>query len=170
MKTMGQNDTWRQLADAVRDELRECAWLLSLLDRQQKAILARDTAQLSEISDTILRQNEQIRRFRSTREAFMFRACLDLNLPEHSKFTTITGSMPEVLRPLFEALSHEGTSIRRRIRRRTEMNRRIARRAAMSASELLETVRPGSVTRTYGPKGAIHTSIGLKGRMVHTSV
>jgi len=170
MKNQGQNDNWKTLADAVRDELGECATLLSLLDRQQNAILARDTSLLAEISEAILRQNDRIRQFRTTREAMMFSACLALELPKDSKLKDITKALPECLRPLFDALAREGASIRRRIRRKTEMNQRIARRASMCASEMLELVRPGNVTRTYGPKGAMHTSTSLKGRMVHTTV
>jgi hypothetical protein len=125
---------------------------------------------LAEISDSIPRQNEQIRQFRNIREALMFRACFEKGLPEASKLATIAESFPEAVHPLFDALLHEGISIRRRIRRRSEMNRRIARRASLNASEMLEILKPGSITRTYGPKGAIRTSIGLKGRMVHTAV
>ena len=170
MKIKGQNDNWQQLADAIRDELRECAWLLSLLDRQQKAILSRDTSALAEISDSILAQNGKIRQFRANREALMSRACLDLKLSKDSTLPVIAAALQEVVRPLFDALIHEGTSIRRRIRRRTEMNRRIARRASICASEMLELIHPGSVIRTYDPKGAMHTSMGLKGSMVHTTV
>jgi flagellar biosynthesis/type III secretory pathway chaperone len=170
MKNLGQNDNWQPLADALRDELRECAWLLSLLDKQQKAILAREAPLVTEVSDAILAQNEQIRQFRSTREALMLRACLTFGLSNDTALAGVITVMPEVLRPLFEALIHEGLSLRRRIRRRTEMNHRIARRAASCASELLEIVRPQSVTRTYGPKGAMKTSMGLKGRMIHTAV
>jgi hypothetical protein len=170
MKTQGQNDNWQLLAEAIRDELRECAWLSSLLEKQQNAILVRDSTLLAETSDLILAQNEQILQSRKKREALMFRACLVMNLPKDSSLSDITAALPDVVRPLFEALVREGISIRRRINHRTEMNHRIARRASMCASEMLEIIRPGNVTRTYDPKGAMKTSTSLKGRMVHTTV
>ena len=170
MNIQGQNDSWQLLAEAIRDELRECAWLSSLLEKQQNAIIARDAALLAETSESILRQNEQIRQFRGKREALMFRACPMLHLPKTATLSEISKALPEVVQPLFQALIREGTSIRRRVRRRSQMNRRIAQRASACAAEMLELIRPRSVTRTYGPRGAMHTSSGLKGRMVHTTV
>jgi hypothetical protein len=48
-KTVRVQD-WEALAEAVREELRECAWLLSLMDRQQKTILLRDREALVDVS------------------------------------------------------------------------------------------------------------------------
>jgi flagellar biosynthesis/type III secretory pathway chaperone len=170
MKTQERNNDWQALAEAIREELRECAWLLALLDKQQKAILARDARRLVELTDSIREQHALIHQCGEVRAELMLKVCQVQKLPDGSLLSDIAGSTPVVLQPLFEALVREGTSLRRRIRTLSERNHRILERSSEDTAELLELVRPGHVTRTYGPRGAMRTSSGLNGRMVHTAV
>lgn len=170
MNTKGQFNGWQALAEAVREELRECAWLLSLLDQQQKAILARDNALLCEVNVSISEQSAQVRNAREARIGLMIEATSDKCLVPDSSLTDLAALMPDVVRPLFEALAREATSLRKRIKHRTEQNHRMLERFSHNAAELLDVIRPGSITRTYGRKGFYHTSTGLKGSVVRTAV
>jgi flagellar biosynthesis/type III secretory pathway chaperone len=166
----GQFKDWQALAEAIREELRECAWLLSLLDKQQKAIIRRDITALTEINESVTEQTMQAGQAREARIAIMVRAAENTVLLSSPSLSDLVEVMPEVARPLFEALAREAASLRKRINRRTEQNRRLLERAAASNSSLLEEMRPGSVTRTYGRKGTYRTSSGLRGSVVHTAV
>jgi flagellar biosynthesis/type III secretory pathway chaperone len=167
MNKQPNNQNWMVLAEAIREEVRECAWLSSLLDRQQKAILARDYDMLNEVNGSIKEQHSQVMQVREKRIAVLSELT---GSDEPRTLGELAGDMPEVAKPLFEALAREGVSIRKRIRRRTEQNHRILERATLKVGEMLEYMRPGSVTRTYSRHGGYHTSSGLKGRMVHTAV
>lgn len=166
----GQFRDWQALAESIREELRECAWLLSLLDKQQKAIIRREIKALAEINESVKEQTLLARQAREARIALMVEAAENTVLLPGCSLTDLVTVMPEVARPLFDALAKEAASLRKRIRRRTEQNHRLLERATGNVSGMLEGVRPGSVTRTYGRKGTYHTSSGLRGSMVHTAV
>jgi flagellar biosynthesis/type III secretory pathway chaperone len=166
----GQFRDWQALAEAIREELRECAWLLSLLDRQQKAIIRREIKALAEINESVKEQTNQVAQAREARIDLMVQAAENTVLLPGSALADLVPVMPEVVRPLFDALAKEAASLRKRIRRRTEQNHRLLERASTNVSGLLENVHPGSVTRTYGRKGNFHTSSGLRGSVVHTAV
>ncbi|HNX04005.1 MAG TPA: flagellar protein FlgN [Opitutales bacterium] len=169
MANKGQFTSWQALAEALRDELRECAWLMSLLDRQQKAILARDAGSLVEVNELILEQSGQVGSARDARLSLMTAICGG-SIPAGFMLKDLAPLMPEVVQPLFEALAREAVALRKRIRRRTIQNHRMLERAATVTSELLEVVRPASMTRTYGRGGNHRVSSGLSGSMIHTSV
>lgn len=169
MANKGQFTGWQALAEALRDELRECAWLMSLLDRQQKAILARDAGSLVEANELILEQSGQVGAARDARLLLMTEACGG-EIPAGFSLKDLAPLMPGVVQPLFEALAREAVLLRKRIRRRVIQNHRMLERAAASTSELLDIARPGSVTRTYGRGGNRRISSGLSGSMIHTSV
>ncbi|MFA5257588.1 MAG: flagellar protein FlgN [Opitutales bacterium] len=161
---------WQGLAETIREELRECAWLLSLLDDQQRAILDRDAIALLSINESIEEQYHQVRLCHDARLNMMREASATRSLVQGASIMDLAPYMPAVLKPLFEALSGEARSLRDRIKRRTAQNHRMLERASMVVSEMLNIIRPGSVTRTYGRKGKYRTSTSLKGSVVHTAV
>jgi len=165
-----QFNNWQGLAEAIREELRECSWLLSLLDDQQRAILDRDTAALLSINESIVEQHHQVRVCRDARVGMMHEAGATLDMSQGASIMDLAPLMPAVLKPLFEALSGEARSLRERVRRRTVQNQRMMERASMVVSEMLNIIRPGSITRTYGRRGKYSTSTSLKGSVVHTAV
>lgn len=166
----GQFRDWQALAEAIREELRECAWLLSLLDKQQKAIIRREIKELAEINESVKEQTNQVAQAREARIGLMIQAAENTVLLPGSSLADLVQAMPEVARPLFDALAREAAALRKRIKHRTEQNHRMLVRASTNVSGMLEGVRPGSVTRTYGRKGNFHTSTSLRGSVVHTSV
>jgi len=165
-----QLNDWQNLAEAVREELRECSWLLSLLDDQQKVILSRDTSALLSVNEAIEEQSNQVRVCYNKRVGLMIEASATKSLLPGSSIMDLAPDMPVVLKPLFEALTSEARSLRARINRRTSQNRRLLERASLVVSDMLNVIRPGSVTRTYGRKGRFQTYTSLKGSVVHTSV
>jgi flagellar biosynthesis/type III secretory pathway chaperone len=165
----GQFRDWQALAESIREELRECAWLLSLLDRQQKAILRHEIEAFAEIDESMKEQSSRVSQARESRLALMAEARAYAGV-DGGSLADLIPAMPEASRPLFEALAREAVSLRRRIRRRMEQNHRLLERASANVGGMLEEVRPGSVVRTYGRKGGFHTSSGLRGSMVHTTV
>jgi hypothetical protein len=169
MEGRKQFTRWQDLAESIREELRECAWLMSLLDRQQEAILSRDPAALVAANESLQEQSVAVGTAREARLELM-RLVFGGMLPEGLTLRTLVPQMPEVVRPLFEALAREAETLRRRIRHRTEQNHRLLERVSAGTLELIDTARPGSVTRTYGRAGGRHFSSGLTGSMIRTSV
>ncbi len=169
MEGRKQFTRWQDLAESIREELRECAWLMSLLDRQQEAILSRDPAALVAANESIQEQSGAVNAAREARLELM-RLVSGGTLPEGLTLRTLVPQMPEVVRPLFEALARESEALRRRIRHRTEQNHRLLERVSAGTLELIDTARPGSVTRTYGRAGGRRLSTGLTGSMIRTSV
>jgi hypothetical protein len=169
MANREQFTSWQALAESIREELRECAGLMSLLDRQQKAILARDPDVLVGVNESILEQSGQVRAAREDRVTLMASACGG-TIPDGFGLRDLAPLMPEVVRPLFEALAREAGTLRKRINHRTEQNHRLLERISGATLELLETASPGTVTRTYGRAGGRRLSSGFTGSMIKTSV
>ncbi len=165
-----QFSEWQELAESIREELRECAWLLGLLDDQQKAILDRDSGTMLRVNEAIDEQTHQVAACKRRRVDLMLKASRSAALLPGSGIMDMAADMPPSMRPLFEALSGEAASLRERLDRRARQNRRLLERATNVVGELLGVVRPGSITRTYGRKGRFQTHTSLKGSVVHTSV
>ncbi|MBN1404415.1 MAG: flagellar export chaperone FlgN [Opitutales bacterium] len=165
-----QSNHWQSLAEAIREELRECAWLLSLLDDQQKAILGRDNGALLKVNEAIEEQTHSLALCNRRRIDLMLAASRSQILVPGSTIMDLAPDMPQAMKPLFEALSLEAASLRERVNRRSRQNRRLLERASGVVNELLGVVRPGSITRTYGRKGRFQTYSSLKGSVVSTAV
>jgi flagellar biosynthesis/type III secretory pathway chaperone len=170
MNYNGQFSGWKTLAEAVRDELRESAWLLSLLDDQQKAILDRDADAILRTNDAIEEQLGEVQSRHQVRLALMREASAEGRLLAGDSIKDLIPFIPAALQPLFNALTQEAITLRERINRKNELNRRMLERAASTTSELLGILHPGSVTRTYGRRGTYNTRSGLSGSVMRTAV
>ena len=161
---------WEILAEAVREELRECAWLLTLMDRQQKAILDRDATILVEVSAEVDSQSREMEQRRGRRLRLMA-SCNDaLGLGRSYSLRVLAANVPDVQRALFLALADEAQSLVGRIERRTRQNQMLLARASEFAGQLLDALRPGSQLRTYNRRGSVTTHSGLRGSVVQTAV
>jgi len=170
MNTTVQNKDWQALAEAVRGELRECSWLLTLLGEQQKAILNRDIDAVLRTNEAIAEQLGQIRIRRDARLGLLRRICGEPSLPATASIVEVAPGMPSAMEPLFSALHKESRSLRMRIRLRAGQNKRILERTSAAVSGMIGQMRPASVTRTYGRRGAYHTSTALRGSVMSTNV
>ena len=147
MRYDGQFRGWQALAEAVRDELRESAWLLSLLGEQQKAILDRDADAILRSNEAIEEQLGEVHSRHEVRLTLMTDASQSDRLLPGDSIMDLAPHMPAALLPLFDALAAESRTLRTRINRKNELNRRMLERASRTTSDLLGITRPGSVTR-----------------------
>jgi len=168
-KTVRVQD-WEALAEAVREELRECAWLLSLMDRQQKTILLRDREALVDVSAEIESQARQVEECRGGRLELMDTLTTGLGVARSYSLRELAAHVPATLRGLYLALADEAQALLTRIQRRSRQNQMLLARASEFTGQLLETLRPGSQLRTYNRRGALTTHSGLRGSVVRTAV
>jgi flagellar biosynthesis/type III secretory pathway chaperone len=71
--------------------------------------------------------------------------------------------LPEVAQPLFEALIGEINQMIERTQRRARQNQMLLSRACSVMEQVLRTIQPQSLTKTYSPRGSVSirgTSVG----------
>lgn len=170
MNTTDKVQDWEALAESIREELRECAWLLTLMDRQQKAILSREVEALNDLTAEIDGQARTVEDCRAVRLALMDGHTGALGISRTYSIRALALHVPLVLHPLFLALADEAQTLLTRIQRRARQNQMLLARASDFAGQLLDTLRPGSQVRTYTRRGMLTTHSGLRGSVVHTAV
>jgi flagellar biosynthesis/type III secretory pathway chaperone len=174
MKTLHNNSSipdWQSLAEALREELRECAWLLRLMEEQQKHLLSRDSAGILETNaqiDDQLALFEEKRRYRDSLQASW---AIARSLPTPQNLSNLLPELPSVARPLFEALQREGEGLLEKIQRRGRQNHLILSRANDFAGLMLQTLRP-EVKRaaTYNQRGRFSRVKTLPGAVIRAAV
>ena len=146
---------WENIADCLRDEIAGYGGLLSLFEQQQGRLLARDADGVLRLSHEIEAQLRAGLEARRRREQTVSAFATSHAQPAS---TTLRSLLPFVLaeaRPLVEALIAEANVLIHRVRRLTRHNHALLARAVETQQELLRTMRPGSVTRTYAPDGRV---------------
>ena len=162
-------EDWHALADAMREELRECAWMLSLLDSQQRYILDRNPESLFDVNASIEAQAKVIEGWQLERMADQSSICSACGA-QGSKFDSLWPHVPVAQRALFEALIYEARQLQQRIQRKTRQNHNLLVRAESFGGEILQSLSPVHGVRTYSSAGRIRKSASLRGSVVRTSV
>lgn len=144
------------LADLLRTELAAYGGLLAFFDRQQAALMKRDTAAIAEYSSAIERLAQETSRSRQARERHVAALAREHARPADSSLRRLLDLFPADQRPLLDALINEINRLLHVVRRRARQNHAILVRAVELRRELLATLRPDSLPRTYAPGG--HTA------------
>ncbi len=153
----------------MREELRECAWLLSLLNSQQQAILSRSVDSLNEVSQSIEDQAVTVSSRAAQRTLLSEKMLTDLGHQGDGPESLIRLAPPS-MQALFVALQEEGSSLREKLQRRSRQNERLLKRAQALGKELLENFEPSGERRSYTRSGNLKKPSALSGSVIRTSV
>ena len=152
------NKDWQPLVEVLREELEEFGALLRLFDEQQAALLSRDSTLVLGSVDAIEEQTRLLQELRGRRELLVRSFALGYNRPGGATLRSLLGDFPAEARPLLEALIDQINQLVHRTRRRSSQNHLLLAREVETRQQILETLRPGSFTRTYSPRGQMALS------------
>ncbi len=144
---------WERLVDALRLELQEYGGLLNLLEEQQGGILGRDPESLLNLNSTIEEQVEKTNQLRKERESLAADSALDHELDKEASLSELVPYFPEAARPLLQALIERINAVLDRIKQKSRQNRMLLARAYDLVEQILRTLQPQSVTKTYNRDG-----------------
>lgn len=146
---------WRPLAEALREELKEYGWLLSLLDKQQRGILDQDYDGFPDMTHTIEEQIQVAFRQRRVREDRLAQVQELAGVPAGLRMKEFCDLLPSGARELFHELLRELQHTITRLQKRSRQNKLLLARAQEMAVEIVSLLRPTEVTRTYTPRGSM---------------
>ena len=155
--------SWENLIEALREELREYGGLRNILDEQQKAIFSRDAGVVAQLNFSLNGQIEATARLRQAREILMRKIALQNSLPEDTTLAKLKGVFPPVAQPLFKAISDEINAMISVLRRRSRQNQMLLARTCETLEQTLRALRPDSFTKTYSARGSIAVHVGPLG-------
>lgn len=141
------------LADLLRAELAGYGGLLALFDRQQAALLRRDAQAVADNSLAIEHLAAEASAARAQREHHVALLAADRDLPPGCSLRRLLALFPADQRPLFEALIDEINRLLQVIRRRSQQNHAMLARAVEIHRDIIATLRPDALPRTYAPPG-----------------
>jgi len=141
------------LVELLRSELAEYGGLLSLLDDQQNAIVARTPDRVLEINTSINDQMRTIQMKREARENFVSNLAIKLNEPPQSTLREMLRYFRKPIQPLLEALIDEINSLVTRARRRAQQNQMLLARSIEVMQEVLQRLNPETMHKVYGADG-----------------
>ena len=150
--TMG----WECLVDALRLELQEYGGLLNLLEEQQKGILGRDSECLLSLNKAIEEQMEKTNRLRHERERLAEDTTEKYELDKDACLSELVSLFPEPAKPLLQALIERINAMLERIKHKTGQNRMLLARAYELIEEIMHTLQPGGITKTYNREGNLN--------------
>ena len=155
---------------ALREEVAEYGALLNCFDEQQSAILARDPEAVTMADETISLQLVTTRDRRRHREILVAELAAVSGQPTHSSLTALKPLFAEPMGPLVQALITEVNRLITLARRLAQQNQMLIARTIELTQEIVSTLSPGTVTRTYSPQGRmkIKASAGV-GRLLEKS-
>lgn len=146
-------DLQDQLITSLRSELEQYGGLLSLLERQQEAVLGRKPDSVLELVALIDEQIVVAHACRKRREATANElACLS-QIAGSATLRKLIPHFREVLRPLIEALIDEVNRLIAETRRRAQQNQMLLARSVELTQELISQVSPRAVSKTYSARG-----------------
>ncbi len=159
-----------QIIDELRHELQEYGALLNLFDEQQEAILNRKPDLVLEVEGRITAQLGEVRARRMHRETMVSTLANTAEKPTHPTLLQAIPLFRQPMRPMVEALALEINRLITRTRRRAQQNQMLLARTIEVAQDLLGKLSPGTVTRTYSPKGniKIKTAVGSSRLLEHS--
>lgn len=143
----------QKLVNTLRDELKEYGEMLSLLDRQQHAVIERLAADVFQSVGLIQRQSVTIRETRLRREEVAGEVARDLCQPEDAGFDSLIPRLPADYRPLVKALVDENNELLIRVRQRARQNHLLLSRSLELMQGLLDSLLPSREMRVYNGRG-----------------
>ncbi|KAF0096149.1 MAG: hypothetical protein E1N59_116 [Puniceicoccaceae bacterium 5H] len=144
---------WQPLATALRNEAQEYAWLLSLLEQQQKGILEQNYAEFPELTHSIDEQLRTTAEKRNNREMLAQELRLQNGLDEQATLRSLIELIEGPVRGMFEELLNELRSLTERLQNRSRQNKLMLARANEISRELLSYLQPTQSQTTYTQRG-----------------
>ena len=163
-------DRQGKIIAALREEVAEYGALLNCFDEQQSAILVRDPEAVTMSDEKISLQLVTTRDRRRHREILVAELATVSGQATHSSLTALKPLFAEPMWPLTQALITEVNRLIALARRRAQQNQMLLARTIEVTQEIVSTLSPGTVTRTYSPQGRmkIKASAGV-GRLLEKS-
>ena len=147
-----------ELIRTLRDELTQYGELLALLEQQLELIVSRSAEGLFENLAAINAQIPVVAAAREKRDALRKELAAALGLSTTASFRLLTQSAPADYRPLLEALVTEINDLLRRSQQRLRQNHILLRRSLDSMQQMITSLFPTAIGRTYNQAGAIKQS------------
>lgn len=146
-------DQWEEVVESLRAELQEYGGLLSLLDEQRRSIVGRDTESLLDRNGEIGLQLKKTHLMRLDREHLSESLARELGLVDIHKLSDMLPFVPEPALPLLRELVDRVNDLLEKIQRKAGQNRMLLSRACEITEEIMRTLQPQSLTKTYNEKG-----------------
>lgn len=147
-------DPWEPLAEALREELSECAHLLVLLEEQQTAMLERRFVDVGEYDNQITAQLQRLQLLRSNSQALFAEFSDGGDLArDRDQWERFLDDLPIGARELFRALRDEMRQQFRRLQRLSQENLALLTSAREAYGELLRRVVPSQQQPAYDARG-----------------
>lgn len=144
---------WQPLAAALRDEAQEYAWLVSLLEQQQRGILEQNYAEFPEMTHSIEEQLLAAHHKRSERERVAQLVRQEFGLEPQTPLRELIQLVEPPARTLFEELLNELRKLTERLQNRSRQNTLLLARASEVSRELLSYLQPTQSQTTYNQRG-----------------
>ncbi len=163
------SEQWEPLVRALRVELQEYGGLISLLDEQRHGILGRNTDGLLERSSEINNQLESVRKLRTDREVLTHSLVRDFDLEEEGSLSEMVPYVPEPVQPLLQELIDRINDLLGKIQRKAGQNRMLLLRAHEITEQIMRSLQPHDVTKTYNRMGKITLKAPSRGGNIEFS-
>jgi flagellar biosynthesis/type III secretory pathway chaperone len=154
---------WEFLVQTLREEVQEHGALLNCFEEQQAAILKRNPDAVLASNETIKGQLQLIGVCRERRETLVRAAAAQSGCAEHTPLQELIDFFPETVWPLMRALIEEVNRLLLKTQRRARQNQMLLARTIEVSQELLQRLRPGTMNKTYSPKGRMKIGAAATG-------
>ena len=145
----------KNLIDSLRLELQHYGEMLALLDQQQDQIVVRAASELIATVAAINAQAETIRSARTEREGEQRTLAHSLARPADSDFLDLLPRVPEVYRPLLQALIEENNALLVRVQQRARQNHLLLNRSLDVMQKVMTHLIPSAPVTTYTGGGRV---------------
>jgi flagellar biosynthesis/type III secretory pathway chaperone len=142
-----------RLLEALRHELHQYGEMLSLLDRQQQAVMGRAADDVLKSVTAVNEQTTAVEQARQVREARRADVAVLLAQPADATILQIVERLPQKYRPAIEALVRENNELLTRVRQRARQNHLLMTRSLELMQRVLNAFVPAAAPTTYTDAG-----------------
>jgi len=159
-----------KLIESLRQELQHYGEMLALLDQQQDQIVVRAASDLVTTVAAINAQAERIQSARTDREQDQRALAHSLEHPRDSAFLDLLPRVPEVYRPLLQALIEENNALLVRVQQRARQNHLLLNRSLELMQKLMSNLIPSTPVTTYTGGGRMANSAASGAHTIYDAV
>lgn len=160
-------DAWEPLAEAFREELQECAHLLTLLEDQQRSMMERRFVDAGSHDREITQQLLRLQQLRANSKTLYATFTDGGNLAnDRGSWDRFLETLPVAVRELFRALRQEMQRQFRRTQSLSRENIALMNSAREAYGELLKRVVPTSEKPAYDARGRSYQGFKVGARSI----
>ena len=148
------------LAECLRAELGDYGGLLNLFEQQQQHIFDRNAEAVLRLASEIEQHSDRLAHCRTRREVAVAEFARQHRCSPASSLRSLLPHVEADARPLLEALINEVNTLLYRVRRVHRHNQSLLSRAVDVHQDILQFLRPNSLTKTYSPGGRVSVTAG----------